>query len=123
VARRRKGKRRWLWIVLGLAVLALAALWPMYGTVTASAWHAKAKADTHSLANAVRRFHVHMGRLPVSLDELVQPAKNKRGETMNPVVHFLPTAPGTYTPYKYVRRADGTFTVSTSSSGVEITAP
>ena len=74
---------------------------------------AKAQADTRALANAVKVYRSHMQRLPGSLDDLTQPARNSRGQTLNPLLHLLPSAPAGYTPYRYERRGDGTFTVST----------
>ena len=92
--------------------------------VSDAAKSAKAQADTHALANAVKVYRSHMQRLPSSLEELTQPARNSRGQTLDPLLQVLPAAPAGYTPYRYQRRADGTYTVSTVGKGkAEIKAP
>jgi type II secretory pathway pseudopilin PulG len=113
-----------LLIVLGLGVVVLAVVAWKSLDVSDRARSAKAQADTRALANAVKVYRSHMQRLPGSLDDLTQPARNSRGQTLNPLLHLVPAAPAGYTPYRYERRADGTFTVSTvGRRKQEITAP
>lgn len=123
VARRRRNKRRRILIGLGLAVLLAVAAWPLYGNVTTQARIAKAKADTRALAGAVDLYRSHMDRLPSALEDLTQPATNRRGETLTAVFHILPTAPTGFTPYRYERRTDGTYAITTAGDGIHLKVP
>src|SRR3990170_4300503 len=82
VARRRRNKRRRMLIGLGLVMLLAIAAWPLYGNVSTQARIAKAKADTRALAGGVDLYRSHMDRLPSALEDLTQPATNRRGETL-----------------------------------------
>src|SRR5687768_15566653 len=117
VARRRRSRRRIVLIGLGIGVAALVLLAPRFMNVSDAARNAKAQADTHALANAVKVYRTHMQRLPSSLEDLTQPARNGRGETLDPLLHVVPLAPSGYTPYRYERRADGSYSVSTAGNG------
>ena len=123
VARRRRNKRRNLLIGLGLVIVLAVAAWPLYGNVSTRARIAKARADTHALARAVALYRSHMERLPRALEDLTQPVTNRRGETLTAVFHILPAAPSGFTPYRYERRADGSFAITTTGGGVHLKAP
>ena len=98
-------------------------LYPLYGNVSTRARNVKATADTMALANAVIVYRSHMGRLPRALDDLTQPATNRRGETLTPMFHTLPMPPVGFAPYRYEARPDGTFRVTTSYGSFEVKAP
>ena len=120
---RQKSTRRRILIGLGFACLVFVLLYPVYGNIVTRARNAKATADTRALANAVIVYRSHMGRLPAALDELMQPATNRSGETLTPMLHTLPTAPVGFAPYRYEKRADGTFRVTTSHEKFVVKAP
>jgi type II secretory pathway pseudopilin PulG len=123
VARRRRNKRRNILIGVGLIIVAAVALWPWYGNVATRARIAKAQVDARALASAVDVYRSHMERLPGSLDDLTQPATNRRGETLTALFHTLPTPPAGFTPYRYEKRADGTIAITTSGDGIHVKAP
>jgi type II secretory pathway pseudopilin PulG len=123
VARRRRNQRRRILIGLVLVILLAVAAWPWYGNMVARARMTKARADTHALARAVNLYRSHTDQLPTALEDLTLPVTNRRGETLTAVFHILPMAPAGFTPYRYERRADGTFAITTAGGGVHLKVP
>ena len=104
-----------VWAFAGLAPLILLAIVvALYGTVSAHATLAKAQFDVQALASAVERYQAHMGAPPATLAELTSRATNARGETAGPYMASIPTASTGFSDYRYERRADGHWTITTS---------
>ncbi len=107
--------RFFVWGFCGFcALILLAIVIPLYGTVAARATLAKAQADVQSLASAVEQYKAHMGVPPATLTDLTSRATNARGQTAGPYVASIPAPSPSFSNYRYERHADGRWTITTS---------
>jgi len=115
--RQKSGRLRvFVWAFIGGLVLLihLAIVVALYANVGAGATLAKAQADVQYLASAVHIYQAHMGAPPATLAELTSQATNARGETAGPYLASIPRASTGFSDYRYERRADGHWTITTS---------
>lgn len=112
-----------LMVVVAIIGILVAIVVPLLANVSARARVAKAQADVRSIAAAVTIYTTHMGVLPPSIAAVAAPATNADGQTAGPFLPSVPTPPNAWTPYAYVPAADGTFTISTSGEGYNISMP
>jgi len=99
----------------GLVLLILLVIVvPLYATVGGRATLAKAQPDVQTLASAVDRYRAHTGAPPATLAELTSPATNARGQTAGPYLASIPRASPGFSDYRYERRADGHWTITTT---------
>lgn len=103
----------------------LAAIGTMlFANTSTRARVAKAQADVRTIASAVTLYSVHMGTLPPNIAAVAAPAVNGNGETAGPFLPSVPRPPSAaWQPYTYVPAADGTFTISTSGEGYNVSVP
>jgi hypothetical protein len=99
-----------LLFILGVGQVVIGLSYP----VGARATLAKAQADVQTLASAVDRYQAHMGAPPATLAELTSPATNARGQTAEPYLSHIPSPSPGFSDYRYERRADGHWTITTT---------
>ena len=84
---------------------------------------AKAQADARALASAVSIYSAHMGTLPTALTELTSVVTNALGQSGGPFMASVPSGPAGWGAYAYTSSASGTFTISNSGDGTNISLP
>jgi len=82
----------------------------------------RARADAQVIASAVRQYQASFQALPDSIEDLTQ-ARTISGVTGGPFLAKVPTPPVGWSAYQYARHGDNGFTVTSSGSGVTVTAP
>ena len=82
----------------------------------------KAKADADAIANAARQYQATFGTLPESIEDLTE-ARTVSGVTGGPYLAKIPTPPTGWSAYQDARQGDTSFTITSSSGGVTVTAP
>ncbi len=82
----------------------------------------KAHGDTQAIAAAVKMYSVTFGTLPDSLEALTAPA-SVGGVTGGPFLRALPAPPPGWSPYRYEKRDDGSFIVTSAGEGATASAP
>ncbi len=108
-----------MWVIgLLVIVILLKPLW--YGTPASDARAAKAKADLRTLASAVEQYRAHAGRA-ATLTDLTSPTTDRQGQTVGPFLAVLPNPPASYSPYRYERQPDGTWSITTMGEGGRVT--
>lgn len=109
----------WLMSVLATVVVVV----PLYANVGSRARLAKAQFDTRALASSISRYHEHTGRLPETLDDLTRRVANAKGQEVGPFMEAIPSPNAGWSPYRYERRPDGTFSVHSRGDEGEVRAP
>jgi len=107
--------RVFIW-ALFIGLFLLIPIVSFVANVGAGATLAKAQADVQTLASAVDKYQAHMGAPPATLAELTYPATatNARGQTAGPYLASIPRASFGFSDYRYERRADGHWTITTT---------
>ena len=114
-------------VLIVVAMLGMGALpIPLNAILSHLARIAKAQADTHALACAVRLYAAHMGTLPPALTDLMFPAVNGLNQSAGPFMAFIPHPPPRGSPawgdaYTYTSSTAGTFSITATGDGVTIT--
>ena len=107
--------------IFGMGALAI----PLNAILSHWARIAKAQADTHALACAVRLYAAHMGTLPPALTDLMFPAVNGLNQSAGPFRAWIPHPPLRGSPawsaYTYTSSTAGTFSITATGDGVTIT--
>src|SRR5215467_4366822 len=111
-------------VVAVLSILVAIAI-PLYANVASGARPAKARADTRTLACAVRLYAAHMGTLPPALTVLTFPAVNGLNQSAGPFMASIPNPPPGGSPawsaYTYTSSTAGTFSITTTGDGATVT--
>ncbi len=76
-----------------------------------------------ALATAVSSYRQHTGSLPAALTDLLVPVTNASNAVAGPFIATVPTAPTGWTAYRYERRPDGSFTITTAGEGRTVSVP
>ncbi len=105
-----------LMIVVAIIGILVAIAFPLYANIQARARVAKAQADTRTIAGAVVVYAAHVGVMPGAITDLTSSVSNNMGVYAGPFLQNTIPAPQTWDAYSLNTNADGTFTVSTSSS-------
>jgi hypothetical protein len=82
----------------------------------------RARGDARAIAGAVNMYATHVGTLPDALDELTRET-TKDGVVGGPYLVVVPAPPSGWAEYRYERKADGTFAVTSAGDGTSVTAP
>ena len=83
----------------------------------------KARADAQAIATAVNTYRASCGGgLPESLEALTTQTM-VGGAPCGPMLGSIPAPPPGWSAYVYTRQGDTSFTVTSSSGGVTVTAP
>jgi type II secretion system protein G len=109
-------------VVAIIGILAAIAI-PLYANVQARARLAKAQADARALASAVSIYSAHMGSLPAALTDLTSVVTNTLGQPGGPFLASVPSGPAGWGSYAYTSSASGTFTISNSGDGTNVSLP
>ena len=81
----------------------------------------KAQGDAQAIAAAVKMYSITFGTLPDSLEALTAPA-TAGGVTGGPFLSAVPTPPPGWSPFRYEKRDDGSFTVTSAGDGATVSA-
>jgi prepilin-type N-terminal cleavage/methylation domain-containing protein len=115
-------------VVAVIAILAAIAL-PLFGSMSAEARIAKARADLRAIASAISMYYAHAGALPATLAELTSAVTNAQGASAGPFLGAVPVPPPggspMWTAYEagYSRTGEGEFSISASGDGISVTVP
>jgi type IV pilus assembly protein PilA len=114
-----------LMIVVAIIGILTAIAFPLYANLQARARVAKAQADARTIAGAVVVYSAHMGVMPGAITDLSSSVSNNMGVYAGPFLANTITPPQTWDDYTYASSADGTFSVSSSSSadGASVKSP
>ena len=112
-------------VVAIIGILGALAI-PLNAILSHLARIAKAQADTHALACAVRLYAAHMGTLPPALTDLMFPAVNGLNQSAGPFMAFIPHPPPRGSPawgdaYTYTSSTAGTFSITATGDGMTVT--
>jgi hypothetical protein len=82
----------------------------------------RARGGAQSIAVAIHMYATNFGALPDSLDDLTRETA-KDGVVGGPFLVVVPAPPSGWAEYRYERKADGTFAVTSAGDGISVTAP
>ena len=82
----------------------------------------KARGDAQVIVAAVKMYSTTLGALPDSIEALTAPA-TVGGVTGGPFLGSVPTPPPGWSAYRYEKREDGTFQVTSAGEGMTVSAP
>jgi hypothetical protein len=82
----------------------------------------RARGDVQTVAIAVYMYATNFGTLPDSLDVLTRET-TQDGIVGGPYLVVVPAPPSGWSEYRYERKADGTFAVTSAGDGTSVTAP
>jgi hypothetical protein len=74
------------------------------------------------LVSAISMYSATFGRLPRALADLTK-AGTVGGITGGPFLKAIPTPPHGWSPYSYITKDDGTFTLSSKGDGTSVAFP
>jgi hypothetical protein len=80
----------------------------------------RARGDAQAVASAVRMYSATFGSLPDTLETLTTQT-TKDGVSGGPFLRVLPTPPAGWSAYRYERKDDGTFSVTSAGEGNSVT--
>lgn len=72
--------------------------------------------DLWTLATAVEKYRAHTGKLPDALSSLTSSVTNANGESAGPFLKTIPGPPAGWSAYRYERRPDGDWSISTTGT-------
>ena len=108
-------------VVAIIGILAAIAI-PLYANIQSRARVAKAQADARTLGSAVRMYSATFGTLPAALTDLTA-ATTISGVSGGPFIKSIPAQPAGWSTYAYSAATDGSFTISTSGDGTNVSIP
>lgn len=120
---RAPGRRRWLVALWALCIAVFLVGVPLTAGTHVRARLAKVEADARALASAVSAYQRHMGTLPASLSDLTVPTTNGQGQQAGPFIVSVPRPVPRYTDYRYERRPDGSWTITSTGDSLTVTVP
>ena len=82
----------------------------------------RARGDAQVIASAIHMYATNFGALPDALDVLTRET-TKDGVVGGPYLVVVPAPPPGWSEYRYERKADGTFAVTSAGDGTRVTAP
>jgi len=82
----------------------------------------RARGDAQAIAGAIHMYATNFGTLPEALDVLTRET-TKDGVVGGPYLIVVPAPPSGWAEYRYERKADGTFVVTSAGDGTSVTAP
>jgi hypothetical protein len=82
----------------------------------------RARGDAQAIAGAVNMYATSFGTLPDELDVLTRET-TKDGLVGGPYLVAVPAPPPGWSEYRYERKDDGTFAVTSAGDGTSVTAP
>ena len=80
----------------------------------------RARGDAQTIAGAIRLYSTTFGALPDTLETLTTQT-TKDGVSGGPFLRVLPTPPAGWSAYRYERKDDGTFSVTSAGEGKSVT--
>ncbi len=82
----------------------------------------RARGDAQAIASAVHMYATNFGTLPDSLDVLTRET-TQDGIVGGPYLVVVPASPPGWSEYRYERKVDGTFAVTSAGDGTSVAAP